>query len=138
MIYEIINPSDRCCVVADDPKVATMACWLIGPQYGLADEDGVDVCGMHFFGWPTLNGGIATVGQFDELLQDTAFMLSVTECLESLMYCGPGDRRAIMAASPSIDVAAYNEAKRTSMTNIGARARALAEGLRQKFGGEPA
>ena len=45
--YEIINPSDKCFIYAEDVRLAKIACILLGQGwYGLLDENGEQVMGV--------------------------------------------------------------------------------------------
>lgn len=63
--YEIINPSDKCFIYAEDVRLAKTACILLGQGwYGLQDENGEQVMGiLETFG-SALEIEEAKVGQF--------------------------------------------------------------------------
>ena len=45
--YEIVNPSDKCFIYAEDVRLAKIACILLGQGwYGLLDENGEQVMGV--------------------------------------------------------------------------------------------
>lgn len=106
MRYEIINPSDKCYIHADDVRLAQIAAiYLGGGMYGLEDETGLPV--LHIF------QGAEALGMSDE--ETAAYMQSHWEDLakvfESFEYAG----------------------ERTSMNNIGAKAEKLAQACRARF-----
>lgn len=105
MRYEIINPSDKCYIYADDVRLAQIACIYLGQgMYGLEDENGKTV--LHIF-------EDQVSGMTDE--ECVAYIQSHWEDLakvfESFEYAG----------------------KRTSMNNIGAKAEKLAQACRAWF-----
>lgn len=125
--YEVSNPSDRVTFEAPDDEVATLAVIILGEgAYGATSEDQERVCGIAIFGGiPTNTGGVTEANLATRL---EARKLDVAIALESLIYCSISDRAAVKAAGG--DLSKWNEAKRSSMTNIGIRAAALAKAMR--------
>lgn len=140
MIYELINPSDAVTFEASDHRVAVAVCVLLGEgRYSLQAETG-----KQEDGFPNLlladeattmrvlsEYGFASDGEMFEFLNSDA--LHVAAALDSLAYCSIGERKALFAAVGSDQGALtrWNEEKRTSVTDIGARAAAWAKRLRK-------
>lgn len=108
MRYEIINPSDKCYIHADDVRLAQIAAIYLGNgMYGLEDETGRPV--LHIF-------QDQVSGMTDE--ECVAYIRSHWEDLakvfESFEYAG----------------------ERTSLNNIGAKAKKLAQACREWFKAE--
>lgn len=139
MIYEISNPSDAYTLVCDDFKVAAAAVLLLGEgHYGLKPLDhnapGVPI---FIFGgadaWLKENG-LDPLGDFID-----AHRLAIAACLESEMIGDASDRatftKMLDAISSSEDRErarlAYHDERRSSLNNIGKRARAIAKRLRE-------
>lgn len=106
MRYEIINPSDKCYIHADDVRLAQIAGVYLGDgMYGLEDENGKMV--LHIF------SGLEALEM--DANECRAFLRSHWEDLakvfESFEYAG----------------------ERTSMNNIGAKAEKLAKACRARF-----
>lgn len=106
MRYEIINPSDKCYIHADDVRLAKLAGIYLGKgMYGLEDESGKPV--LHIF------QGDEALGMSDSEIKD--FIQSRWEDLakvfESFEYAG----------------------ERTSLNNIGALAEGYAKACRNKI-----
>ncbi len=98
--YEIINPSDKCFIHADDEMCAKVVCTLLGNGwYGLKDENGAAV--MLLF-----EEAIPAEEVSDFVMKNAA---QITTVLESFSY----------------------EEERTSLNDIGERARVLAAAFRK-------
>lgn len=110
MKYEIINPSDKCFISSDNERVAKFCCLLLGNgMYGLENaETGEDVFSIYIFGMSEK----ATLEEFGEPLEDFLqnHRLEIAECFKSFEYAG----------------------ERTSLNNIGERARIFYEKLKEK------
>lgn len=103
MRYEIINPSDKCYIYADDVQLAKVACALLGSGwYGLKDEDDEPV--MHIL----------------ESLDDA---LGMSE--QELLLFIDNNKKELVKVLRSFEY----ESERTSMTDIGARAAMFANAL---------
>ena len=101
MRYEIINPSDKCYIHADDVRIARIVCVLLGNgMCGLVDEQGN--VAMHVF--EELEIPQEEISDF--VNQHAAEIATV---LESFEY----------------------EGERTSLNNIGRRASVLADAFRK-------
>jgi hypothetical protein len=140
-LYEIINPSDQCSVAADEDAVAAVAVLLLGDGfYGCQRDDGTSLHTLIAFAGPgALDAVLADLGIADLADYLVATSPAIATCLESLMYCGLGDRRALETVFEDFTdearteaVRRYNDERRTSMSNIGARAAAIAARLREK------
>lgn len=151
MIYEIINPSDKATFEAPDDNVAAAAALLLGDGfYGCEREDGESLHTLVVF------GGEAAIKHclglyFPPDGNINAFMDArggeVAAALDTLMYCGAGERKALEAAFDGLGAAdrierlrKYNDERRSSLNDIGRHARQLAENLRARTpgGGAPA
>ena len=110
MKYEIINPSDKCFISSDNERVAKFCCLLLGNgMYGLNNaETGEDVFPIYIFGMSEK----VMLEEFGEPLKDflSNHRLEIAECFKSFEYAG----------------------ERTSLNNIGERARILYEKLKEK------
>lgn len=63
--YEIINPSDKCFIYAEDVRLAKIVCILLGQGwYGLKDENGEQVMGVFETFGSALEIEEAKAGQF--------------------------------------------------------------------------
>lgn len=125
MIYEVINPSDCCTFDAPDHEVATLAVFMLGEgHYGGQSDEGPEVP-IFLFGGATEWYQKTFGHSFEDGL--TKRRADVAVALGSLIYCDASNRKAVVASGG--DIHAFNDAKRTSMNNIGKRAEALAEWL---------
>jgi hypothetical protein len=146
MLYEIVNPSDPYVMEADDRAVACAAGLILGEgAYALKAEgaSGADLAlPIFIFGgaveWfnetfptplesfvPANSKAIAaaletvTIGKFDDYHR-------LRRAAEAL----PEDARAAFLTS-------WHDDKRSSLNNIGRRAKAIAKGLIEKYGDQP-
>lgn len=106
MKYEIINPSDKCYIYADNEKLAKIACALLGNQwYGLKDENGEMILGI----LENINDALGmTDNDIEKFIYDNATELS--DIFSSFEYAD----------------------ERTSLNNIGGRAELYAKSLSEK------
>lgn len=106
MKYEIINPSDRCFISAEDVRFAKIAGIMLGNGlYGLQDENGETV--LHIF--ESFEGALGLDSdQVREFIYGNAEKMA--EVFESFEYAG----------------------ERTSLNNIEAKAQGIAKLIRQK------
>ncbi len=118
MKFEISNPSDACYLEADDQKIATACILFLGNgQYPTVNVDtGEQIAGSFFiFGgdieqtWKHFHG----IG-LDEFMSTPGVKEKMAECFESFRY----------------------KYERTSMNNIGARAKQYAIALRNQLNQE--
>lgn len=114
MKYEIINPSDKCFISSDNERVAKFCCLLLGRgMYGLENaETGETAFPICLF---RMSKKII-IEEFGEPLQDFLknHRLEIVECFKSFEYAS----------------------ERTSLTNIGERARIWCEELTKSEGEE--
>ena len=95
--YEIINPSDKCFIYAEDVRLAKIACILLGQGfYGLMDENGEQVMGIFETFGSAIEMEEAKVGEF--IAENKK---ELAEVFRSFEYAG----------------------ERTSLNNIGERAK---------------
>lgn len=137
--YELINPSDQYTLRAANIKTAVTAALLLGSgRYGLADVNGAEV--MPLF----IGGGLdewlyeryrCTVSE----LVDRADKAALAECLDSVAICSLKDRRLWDMAVEAMDdpskraawLAEWHDVHRSSMNDIGGRAKAYAKRARE-------
>lgn len=140
-LYEIINPSDKCCLALPDDgddRIAIVACLLLGEgRYALTREpEGTKVCPLFLFGgameWLISEHQITDFGGW--VKQHAS---DVADCLDSIFYGDAREHAALEAGlanvtkqAAAISRAAYNDRKRSSLNNIDRAARELAAWLR--------
>jgi hypothetical protein len=137
MIYELSNPSDQITFEADDDKVASACCLILGHgNYGL-NRDGETVVPIFLFAkepevvaWLEEHG-LKELGEFMD-----AHAAQMAECLSSSAVCSVADRKAMKAVvsqggSMREALDAWNDAKRTSISDICGRAMQLADQFRK-------
>ena len=110
MKYEIINPSDKCYITADDPVLAKIACAVLGKRlYGLRSETGETT--MYPFDSLAKSTGMKTA---DLSAYINEHVLELAKVFRSLEY----------------------ETERTSFNDIGGYSESLADAIEKK-GGQP-
>ena len=142
MIYEIINPSDKYTIEAADLKIAAVASVLLGRgQYGLEPlEDGGERVPIFLFGgsdeWFTKHFHADLQTTLDDIMTHRADELA--DCFDSCLIGGLDDRKDYDAAIARIDADARSgfrterhDRRRSSMNDIGGRAYAMAQALRE-------
>lgn len=130
--YEVINMSDHYTIQSDDFRNACIACLLLGEgNYGLKEVGGDEKMPIFIFGgsekWIKDNFNC----NVNELFE-SADMHAIADVLDSIVI---GDRKDFESAVSSIRsvsarkafIADWNDRKRSSMNDIGGRARKLAE-----------
>ena len=111
--YEIGNPSDKCFIAADDDKVAAAVILLLGNgQYFAEPQEGDPKRNIPTF--------FALGGDVDATWKD-AFGVTFTEFMDAFE-----NREKLAVCFESFEYAA----ERSSLNNIGARAKAFAKGCR--------
>ena len=137
-VYEIINPSDPYTLRAADPAIAAAACFLLGEgQYSLHTPDGESACPLFLFGGDPLGWYERQFGTaFPTVLENRR--AEVAAALESVLYGNFSAREEIDAATALMApgavrgfLAERHERLRSSLNNIGRRAWAIAEALRE-------
>lgn len=145
MLYEIVNPSDSYTIDCPDLAIATIACCLLGGgQYGFVPSDGGVEVPLFLFGGVEAFCAEHFKQPFEMVregvLRDRAAALA--EAFDSVLIGRDPDARAAFYASVPADAtreafvalrAQYNDARRTSMNDIGARAYALAAKVRAGY-----
>lgn len=139
MLYEIINPSDHYTIECNDLEIAAVACVLLGDgQYAFDPlEEGGEKVPLGIMGglteWFKEHFNASPQEVFRRCVTDRAPELA--DALDSVLI---GNRKAFLALAPSRDAegyaearAAWHEANRSSMNNIGGRAYQLARRLRE-------
>ena len=105
--YEIINPSDKCFIYAEDVRLAKIACIFLGQGwYGLLDENGEQVLGVFETFGSAIGIEEAKVGSF--IAEN---MKALAEVFRSFEYAD----------------------EQTSLNNIGERAKNYAVQLEKKM-----
>jgi len=137
MLLEIINPSDKVTLEADEPMVACVCTLLLSRgQFGLANEKGETILPLLLFGggkeWLKEN----QIEDLDDYIDN--HMPEMIKVLESVLYGGFDTRelftKAIANMTPEQAMEyrkEWNEKKRSSMTNIGNAYLSYAEKLRK-------
>jgi hypothetical protein len=140
MLFEISNPSDSYTIEAKDFKTACIAICVLGRgQYGLTEIGGDHSMPIFVFGghdeWFTENFG----KDFKDTLEETPFE-DIAEALESVFIGHKVERELLEAkkellapATFLIWKAEYQENHRSSMNNIGKKAREKAQAIRAKL-----
>jgi hypothetical protein len=109
MKCEIVNPSDGCSISGDNQEALALACILLGSgQYALSGENGEKVCPLMLFGggpeWYEKSFGRSIDAGLEAIEQEVAAVLETFK---------------------------YHDG-RSSMNNIGKRAKEIAKKLRAK------
>ena len=137
--FEIINPSDRYTLLADDFQLACVVCILLGDgRYGLQEVGGQRHMPIMFLGggdeWAQATFGKSLT---DLLEYGTKDKPALATCLESVLI---GDRATYNAALSKIDDPAkraawrdeWHDRHRSSLNDIGGFAYKWAENIRAK------
>lgn len=111
MKYEIINMSDECYITSGDELLACVACLMLGGgNYGLKNNEGKSILPIFLFGgadeW--IDDKFGNIDDFSGYIEN--------------------HKEELAAVFDSFEYAR----ERTSLNNIGARAKALAEGMRKE------
>lgn len=114
--YEIINPSDLVTILADDINIARVATLIIGQgKYGLQDESGETVLEIYFFGCnEKCQKDLTEMGLWPLQPYIDANKKALVTCLRTAMV----GRGGLKARELIADLTAWNELKRTSLSNI--------------------
>lgn len=139
-IYEIVNPSDAYTIDHADENVACAAALLLGEgHYALTREDGERTLPLFIFGgadaWLEARGMMPFGAWID------AHLVAIADALDSVTIGDFEERRKLAAKLATFEPAerdgiraAHHDRKRSSMNNIGARARRDAKVLRERAG----
>lgn len=140
--YEIINPSDACCIEAPSDLIAGLAIMLISEgRYGLRRDDDETTLPILAFGgdapivaWLKENGieGLEAMGAF--VSENTE---AIARTLESIFYGSMSQAKALDDALAGLPDALerrakFNDGKRSSMSDIGKACLSYAAALRRK------
>jgi len=143
MLYEIINPSDKMTIEADDDLVAALAGLNLGEgKIGIENEKGESVLPIFLLGGDAaLIEWLKTVGidSIDGLRPACVERKDeISACLESIVYGGFTDRRGIMAVVEGMEhheklqaMAKWNDEQRSSMNDYSKAAFQLAKAVRE-------
>ena len=124
MIYDLSNPSDAVTFVGDDSTLAGVAALILGHgAYGLTDEQGATVLPVMLFGGVEKWLEEQRIGDLGDYLN--ANRTRMADFLDSVRYCDVSERKRYG------DAVQFDDDRRTSMNNIGANCKKLAERLRQ-------
>lgn len=139
--YEIINPSDTYTLKADDPKIAIIVAVLLGGgKYGLRDEQDAEILPIFIFDglevWLQVTHGCTLTELFDRADKE-----ALAACFNSVAICPLKDRplwdKAVEAMEDPVKreawLAKWHDTQRSSMNDIGARAKHYARSTRAKF-----
>jgi hypothetical protein len=138
-VYEIGNPSDAYTMKSDCVPAAAVACMFLGEgAYNLTDKDGKQVCPFFLFGgdpdaWLKAEHNTT----IEDVTRDHGE--EVIDALETVLIGDFAEREVVESATAKMskaDAAAWleerHDRKRSSMNNIGRRAKAMAAALRKK------
>jgi hypothetical protein len=142
MLYKIINMSDPYTIEANSLDVAVIACVLLGGgQYAFDPlEDGGTKIPMFAFGgtdeWCKEQFG-KTLAEVDEIVRRDK-LAELADCFDSCLIGSLGERELFFdAIKPITDPKErhdywfkYHDKRRSSMNDIGGRAKALAKRMR--------
>lgn len=129
-VFNIVNPSDRCTIIANDHEIAAMACFILGegfyafePICGPVDRVPITMGSIDWFA--------ENFGDLETRARDRAAELA--DCLDTFVY---GDREEwaeyrALSKDPAAFDAAWAARHRTSLNDIGARAGDIAATLRE-------
>lgn len=135
MICEIVNPSDPYTIEHDDPIVIAAAVCLLGEgHYAARDKEGTQVCPLFVFGgfekWWASKG----VGEFGAWIE--ANRPPLTKAFASVTIGSIRDAEEVKSALAGMSetdglewLAKRHDARRSSLNDIGGRARQFAERL---------
>jgi hypothetical protein len=142
MLYEIVNPSDPYTIEAPTLAIAAAACLLLGDgQYGFdsLDEGGQSIPALAFGGskeWFEKHFGRDVDSVIGQVMAEQRAALA--DCMDSCLIGNADDRELFRDATKSICDAderysywfAYHDKRRSSMNDIGGRAKAWGKKLR--------
>ena len=140
MLFEIINPSDKMTMEADDTTVAGVAALYLGEgKIGLENEQGETVFPLLFLGGQdALDEWKSQVGIDDLSVWTFEHKDEIACCLESIVYGGFGDRRAVMELVEGKEhheilqaMAKWNDRQRSSINDFSSYAFKLAKRVRE-------
>ena len=143
-VYSIINPSDSYTLAADDLKIAALAVFLLGKgKYGLETRDGEQAVPLFLFGgadeWVQEQFGIT----LEELMSGAVSDGDLATCLESVVIGDFADRELFLKTVDLLPESAreawiegWNDSKRSSLNDIGGRAKDCARFLRDREEGK--
>lgn len=156
MLFEIVNPSDKVLIESDDETVAAFAVLLLGNgMFGLrradapsrpmrSQEDYQDDTVLPILGFSGIGGldawlhakGICSPQDMETWQREHVRQLA--DCYGSAFYGSPSEKRALddaLAGLPADEIkkrrAAYNDKRRSSMTNIGSACAAYEKHFRK-------
>lgn len=140
MIYEIINPSDACCLSADDERVAITAAILLGGgAYDLRRPDQSTVGCLSLFrnedqtdAYLTETFGTSDLGAFMDEHAD-----AVACCLESILYTDGATYASMLKAFEGLEdrderISKFCDEQRSSLNDIAERGREFSKLIRDK------
>lgn len=140
MLFEIINPSDKYTIEAPDLEIAALAVCVPGEgKYALQGIDNLNEVPIFLFGghdeWFKRNFGCSFTDSLER--SDKA---KLADCLDSTLIGDENDREAFNYARKKVAPEAFEGwragwmgARRSSTNNIGHRAYAYAEALREQL-----
>jgi hypothetical protein len=138
MIYEIVNPSDPYTMETDNLLAACIACTMLGAgKYALRQQDGEVEMPLFIFGGIEQWFEKKFEKPIAELL-DGSNDIPVIEALDSVLIGDATDRKIYKAAIEKMDAEAvkvfrkeWQDKKRSSMNDIGARAEHISASMRE-------
>ena len=139
MICEIINPSDTYTIKSDDVESMQLATLILGGgKYGLCDADGETIMPVLLFGakeWIEEQFGVREDNLANYIEERSP---QIADCLDSVLIGSFSSRDVIEHVLSKVPdekdreeiLTKHHDTKRTSMNDIGARAKAMAKSLR--------
>lgn len=125
MIYDLVNMSDAVTFVGDDDTLAGAAVLVLGRgRYGLNNENGDSVLPLMLFGGLDEWLKERSIADFDGYL--AANRIGIAGFLDTARYCDVSERKRYG------DAVKMDDDRRSSLNNIGAACKQIAEHLRER------
>jgi len=143
LLFNLVNPSDPYTIEAPSLDIATLAALLLGQgKYPLTSLDGGENVPHFLFGgtdaWCKEHFG-ENLMELSNRLMDTK-LAEVADCLDSILYGDAQDRIQFLAETADMNRETFEaarfmrqDAKRSSINDIGERAYRMAAKLRQSI-----
>lgn len=148
-VWNLINPSDPYTLVTDNFEVATVVCLLLGEgRYGLEEINGERRVPLMLFDvnerWFRETFGCTCQELFDRMVGDRR--AEIVACLDSVLIGSPASRATYQEGLDLIDDpqkraawrTRWHDKRQSSMNDIGAQARRLADQIRKVITNESA
>lgn len=130
-IYALVNPSDAVCFDTDDEEALAAGILVLGEGwYGLTRDDGSEALPLRPFG----DAAEEVAKKCVTFLNSPSNLRRSATALRTILYCSISDRKALESAFSDLPdaqrieaIRRFNDSKRSSMNDIGARALRLAD-----------